>query len=288
MKITSIFIALMLMVSINANAGSKLQLDLENLNATLESGFGRVSADLANVVIDPINVEMTDLDYDLSMKENFFIIEGPGQKLNLDLKSFRRIFEQQRFHAINTGINIKQGEYIKFDSEYFDVALEVIKLNFFGAKVSCAPEVGRDITEEILTLCLKKADVRLKKGILSGLEDKVYQWSREIFGEEKIRHLPKFARPVLTNGTGSIKNGNVVVRADLKLLFTMKLSGTGFIEYQSKEDIITLKINTLASKSINLKWAVLKALSLIQNDFFTVDEDVLVFNLAEMRVSGRE
>ena len=47
MKITSILIALMLMVSINANAGSKLQLDLENLNATLESGFGRVSADLA-------------------------------------------------------------------------------------------------------------------------------------------------------------------------------------------------------------------------------------------------
>ena len=62
----------MLMVSINANAGSKLQLDLENLNATLESGFGRVSADLANVVIDPINVEMTDLDYELSMKENYF------------------------------------------------------------------------------------------------------------------------------------------------------------------------------------------------------------------------
>ena len=155
-------------------------------------------------MIDPINVEMTDLDYDLSMKENFLSSKA-HQKLNLDLKSFRRIFEQQRFHAINTGINIKQGEYIKFDSEYFDVALEVIKLNFFGAKVSCAPEVGRDITEEILTLCLKKADVRLKKGILSGLEDQVYQWSREIFGEEKIRHLPKFARPVLTNGTDPLK-----------------------------------------------------------------------------------
>ena len=288
MKNVSIFITLLALFSIKATAGSKLQMDLVNLNATLESGFGKVSADLASVVIDPVYLEMNEVNYDLSMKDNFFIIEGPGQKLNLDLKSFRRIFEQQRFHSINTGINIKQGEYIKFNSEYFDVALEEIKLNFFGAKINCAPEVGRDITEEILGLCLKKSEVNLKKGVLSGLEDHVYEWSRELFGEEKLRHLPKFARPVLTNGIGSITNGKVVVRADLKILLTMKLSGTGLIEYQPKEDTITLKIDTLASQTINLKNAILKVLSLVQNDFFSVDKDVLVFNLAEMRMSGRD
>ena len=281
------FIFLLVLTS-PAYSSSKLKLNLENINATLDEGFGQITLKKAQVIADPIDVTLDNIYYDLSMKENFFIIEGPGQNLKLDLKSFRRIFEQQKFNAVNSHIDIEQGKQIILNSEYFDIALEKVKLNFFGAIINCSPEVGRDITEEILSLCLKKADVHLKQGILSGLEDQVYQWSREIFGDQKLRNLPKFARPVLTNGVASIKNGEAIIRADLKILFTMKLSGTGFVEYQSKEDIITLKINTLASESINLKWGVLKALSLIQNDFFSVDEDVLVFNLAEMRVSGRE
>ena len=282
----------LLFITNQVSAGSKLQLDLSKLNASLSEGFGGITMDSVQLKMDPVNVELENINYDLSMKDNFFIVEGPGQKLNLDLKSFRKIFEQQKFNAVNTNINIKQGEYIKFDSEYFDVSLKAVKLNFFGPEVSCAPEIGRDITEEILGLCLKKADVSLPQGVMTGLEDVIYRWVEQfIFStkveKEKLNHLPKFARPVLTNGTGSIRNGEVIVRADLKLLFTLKLSGTGFIEYQSKEDVITLKINTLATNSKDFKKILLKALKLIENEFFQVDGDTLVFKLEEMRANTR-
>lgn len=290
--ISKIIFILILGINFQANAGSKLQLDLTQLDASLNEGFGGISMDLVKLQMDPVKVDLENINYDLSMQDNFFIIEGPGQKLNLDLKSFRKIFEQQKFNAVNTNINIKQGEYIKFDSEYFDVSLKAVKLNFFGPEVSCAPEIGRDITEEILGLCLKKADVSLPQGVMTGLEDVIYQWAEQfIFStkeeKEKLNHLPKFARPVLTNGTGSIRNGEVIVRADLKLLFTLKLSGTGFIEYQSKEDVITLKINSLATNSKDFKNIFLKALKLIENEFFKVEGDTLVFKLEEMRANSR-
>ena len=265
------------------HTASKLQLNLANINASLDEGFGGVSMDEAAISIDPINVNLEKIDYDLSMKENFFLIEGNGQTLKLDLRSFKKIFEQQKFNAINTDISIKQGEYINIDSEYFDVVLQEVKLNFFGPKISCAPDVGRDITEEILSLCLKKSSIELPRGVLSGREDIVYQWASKFFNDQKIEHLPKFARPVLTNGIASIDDGKILIRADLKILFNMQLSGTGFVEHQSKENIISLRIDTLASKTINLKKPVLKLLKLIENNFFSLDGDILVFNLEEMR-----
>ncbi len=276
---------------------SKLQLDLTDINARLDEGFGDVSMKKAFVAIDPVNVDLENLDYDLSMKDNFFIIEGNGQKMKLDLKSFKKIFEQQKFSASNTNINIRQGEYINIDSEYFDVALAAVKLSFFGAKISCAPDVGRDITQEILSLCLKKSSIELPKGVLSGREDVIYQttpediiyrWAQNFYDAEKIDHLPKFTRPVLTHGFASINKGKIILRADLKILLTMKLSGTGFIEYHSKEDVIALRIDTLDSQVASLKKPLLKILDLLQNEFFSVDGDTLVFNLKEMRVNSKQ
>ena len=285
MNTKSILMAIVanLIISNIALAASKLKLDLSKINASLSEGFGDIYINKVNVAMDPVNVRLEEIDYDLYMKKNFFIIEGNGQQVKLDLRSFKKIFEQQKFNAVNTDINISQGHYIVFDSEYFDVSLKEVKLNFFGARIACDPEVGRDITEEILGLCLKKSSIDLPKGVLTGREDVIYKWAKEFFKDQKIDHLPKFARPTITDGHASIKNGNIILRADLKVLLTMKLSGTGFIEYQGKENIISVKIKTLDSKYVSLKKPLLKLLSMIENEFFSVDGDILVFNLEEMR-----
>jgi len=286
MKISTFLVMIILATNLVPTAFSapKLQLNLTNINASLLEGFGDILVDHAVVQIDPVNVKIDDLDYALSMKENFFIIEGNGQSIKLDLKSFRRVFEQQKFNAVNTSINIKQGEHIIVDSEFFDVSLKTVKLNLFGAHISCAPESGRDITQEILQLCLKKSKIELKKGIMTGNEDQVYQWASNFFGQEKIDHLPKFSRPELTNAHASIDKGDLLIRGDLKVLLTMKLSATGHIEYQAKEDIILLKVKTLDTQWVSLKPALLKLLKLAENDFFHLDGDVMIFNLDKMRL----
>lgn len=266
----------------------KLQLDLKNINASLLEGFGDIKIDQAFVQIDPINISINDLDYALSMKDNFFIIEGNGQTVMLDLKSFRRVFEQQKFNARNSSINIKQGEHIILNSEYFDVSLKSVKLNLFGTHMSCAPEPGRDITQEILSLCLKKSKIELKKGVLTGNEDQIYVWATSFLPKDKIDHLPRFAQPELINAFASINKGELVMKGDLKILLTMNLTATGFIEYQTKENIILLKLKTLDSEWISLKTPFLKILKLAENDFFHIEGDVMIFYLDKMRLNSKE
>ena len=78
--------SLLLFSTIHAKTTSKLQLDLENINATLDEGFGGIRVNSAYVAIDPVKVNLDNISYALSMVENFFIVEGNGQKLSLDLR----------------------------------------------------------------------------------------------------------------------------------------------------------------------------------------------------------
>ena len=171
-------------INFQANAGSKLQLDLTQLNASLNE------EDLANIngscklQMDPVKVDLENINYDLSMQDNFFIIEGPGTKLNLDLKSFRKIFEQQKFNAVNTNINIKQGEYIKFDSEYFDVSLKAVKLNFLGRSFMCPRNRERYHRRNPRTMSQKSRRLP-PQGVMTGLEDVIYRWANNLFFQRK-------------------------------------------------------------------------------------------------------
>ena len=280
-----------LFISINAHASSKLNLSLDGLNAELDEGFGQVSLEKVFIHNDPIKAVFENVNYELSMEENFFYIKGPNHQLDLDLKSFKKIFEEQKFKAINSHLSFNQGIFLKLISEYFDIAVAQIKLNFFEIHINCSPKPSRDIAGEILSLCLKKAEATISKGILAGrsdiiINDEIINIIQQTLPNEKLAHLPKILRPEINQAKININNGELTISTQLKLIANLSVNGLGFVEYHAKENVITLKINSLASENFNLKPITLKALKLLKNDFFEVKEDVLIFNLNEMRANS--